>query len=74
MVGVESSLEPGTADVYRMHVEHYIIPRLGSEPIRELTPPKLTRFYSDLRKSGGKRGPAARAPNREEHPRHRRPR
>ena len=56
MVGVELSLEPGTVDVYRMHIDNYIVPRIGSEPIRDLTPPRLTRFYSELRKSGGKRG------------------
>ena len=49
-------LSPTTAALYRTIVDTYIVPRIGGEKLKAVTPAMLTRLYADLLASGGKGG------------------
>jgi integrase len=54
--GVELELSPTTAALYRTIVRNYVVPRIGTERLRSVTPAMLTRFYGDLSTGGGHGG------------------
>ncbi|WP_395690096.1 tyrosine-type recombinase/integrase [Nocardioides sp.] len=49
-------VKPKTKASYAYNVDHYIVPRIGGLMIQDLRPVTLTRFYSDLRATGGRDG------------------
>lgn len=53
---VEDRVRPSTYESYRLHVESYIIPRIGGIKIQALKPDQLNGIYRDLRKHGGRHG------------------
>lgn len=54
--GVELELAPTTFALYRTMVTIYIVPHIGSEPLRGVNPAMLTRLYRDLLAGGGRGG------------------
>ena len=46
---IRSSLRPLTFESYEGNVRNHIVPRLGSVPLQQLTPPMLNSMYSELR-------------------------
>ena len=53
-------LAPSTVASYRKSVRLHIDPYLGTEPLAQLAPAKLTELYRDLEKSGRAASPACR--------------
>lgn len=53
---VQVKLRPSTWASYRLNVEHYIAPALGTIPLQNLTAAKLNAFYADLLRNGRTRG------------------
>ena len=49
-------LSPNTALGYRSKIDQYLLPALGSLPLRRLTTHRLDEFYRALRERGGKGG------------------
>ncbi len=49
---VRVKVRPSTWASYRLNVERYVIPRLGSVPLQILTPAGLNAFYADLLTGG----------------------
>jgi integrase len=49
-------LQATTAHRYQWIIEHYIVPELGSIPLRALCTEHLDRFYADLLATGGRDG------------------
>jgi integrase len=49
---VKASLRPSTYAGYIEKLESYVLPRLGSLRLGEITPDKLNRLYGELRASG----------------------
>ena len=45
---VRASLRPLTFDSYAGNVRNHIVPRLGSVPLQQLTPPMFNSMYSEL--------------------------
>jgi integrase len=45
-------VRPTTAVSYRLHVERYIVPRLGAERLQHLTPAMVKGLYAALQKTG----------------------
>lgn len=60
---LEGTVRPTTLASYTAHVNHYIIPRLGSIPLRRLDPTTIQSMYADLRKNGRVKTPGPLAPN-----------
>lgn len=54
--GVRGEYAPGAYDAARLHVERYIIPRLGAVRLSELTTPIVKAFYADVAEHGRIRG------------------
>lgn len=48
----ETRVRPTTMVSYRLHIDKYIVPRLGAERLQQLTPSMIDRLYSDLLKAG----------------------
>lgn len=48
--------KPTTMAGYRTNVDAYIVPRLGGEQLRHLTPPKINAMYADLLARGSRAG------------------
>ncbi len=48
----ETRVRPTTLVSYRLHVEEYIVPRIGAERLQQLTPSMIDRLYSELLKTG----------------------
>ena len=46
-------VRPTTLVSYRLHVDKYIVPRIGGERLQQLTPVMVDRLYSTLSKEGG---------------------
>jgi integrase len=46
----------GTFDSYRLHVDHYIRPRIGDVPLQALTGNQIKGLYGKLREDGAERG------------------
>ncbi|MBN1631073.1 MAG: site-specific integrase [Thermoleophilia bacterium] len=46
-------VRPTTLVSYRLHVDRYIVPRIGAERLQQLTPAMVDRLYSTLSKKGG---------------------
>lgn len=53
---IEGSIRPTTFDGYARHVRVYVVPRLGRTQLQQLTPDRISAFYRDLTKAGGKVG------------------
>ena len=49
---VKVKVRPSTYSSYRLNLERYVIPRLGSVPLQNLTPAGLNAFYADLLAGG----------------------
>lgn len=49
-------LRASTLAHYRLHVEQYIIPAIGSKRLRDLRPQHLRKLYGDLADRGGRYG------------------
>lgn len=45
-----------TYESYRLHVESYLVPRIGGVKIQALKPDHLNKVYRELRKHGGRNG------------------
>jgi integrase len=56
LADVELDLSPTTASLYRTIVRAYVLPRIGAEKLKAVTPVMLTRLYADLLASGGRGG------------------
>ena len=52
LVGMKNSLKPTTYASYEMHCIKYIIPRLGSIPLRRLTTTQINAAYDQMRETG----------------------
>lgn len=50
--GQRAHLKPSTWQSYRLYVDSYIIPRLGSLALQEVTPSGLDAFYAELLQTG----------------------
>jgi integrase len=48
------SLKPSTEASYRVNLDSYLIPCLGSIPLANLRPSHVQKFYADLRREGRK--------------------
>jgi len=48
-----SQVRPTTLVSYKLHVDKYIVPRIGAERLQQLTPTMVDRLYSTLQKEGG---------------------
>ncbi len=55
-------IEANTWEIEATQVNAYIVPRLGSRPLQDLTPTELERLYADLRSNGQRRSPGGLAP------------
>ena len=53
---VETQVKPSTARAYQMYCEAYIVPRLGSMRLQDLSPEAIEAFYCDLLANGRIRG------------------
>lgn len=49
---------PNTANLYRVIVGAYIVPRIGAVELQKLRPAHLDKMYADLLAGGGRRGKA----------------
>ena len=58
----QERIEANTWEVEAVQVRAYILPRLGSRPLQDLTVAELEHFYAELRSSGRRRGPGGLAP------------
>lgn len=56
MPEVEDNVRPSTYESYRLHVESYIVPRIGSVRLQDLRPDHLNGLYRELRNKGGRGG------------------
>jgi len=56
LAGVRGEYAPGAYDAAKLHVERYIIPRLGAVRLSELTTPIVKAFYADVAETGRMRG------------------
>lgn len=54
--GVEMELSATTSALYRTIVGAYIVPAIGGERLKAITPAMLTRLYADLQRAGGRGG------------------
>jgi integrase len=52
----ERHCAPKTVERYRQLADSYLLPKLGSVPLRDLSALTLERLYNQLRESGGKNG------------------
>jgi integrase len=50
------TVSAATWDAYRRDVERYVVPRLGTVPLQQLTPAHLDTLYDDLEREGGRGG------------------
>ena len=50
--GQRTHLKPGTWQSYKTNVDAYIIPKLGTLTLQEITPAALAAFYADLQRNG----------------------
>jgi integrase len=53
---VRERVRPSTYESYRLHVDSYLVPRIGGLKIQTLKPDHLNRAYRELRKQGGRNG------------------
>jgi integrase len=51
-----AEVKPRTLDGYRWLIERYVMPNLGKARLQSVRPATITRFYLQLRESGGKNG------------------
>jgi len=51
---VREQVRPSTYESYRLHVENYLVPRIGGLKIQTLKPDHLNKAYRELRKHGGR--------------------
>jgi integrase len=49
-------LRPSTLSIYRVQVQAYVVPRIGSVLLQRLTPEILKTLYAELERGGGKKG------------------
>lgn len=49
-------LRPGSHDTCAIHVNRYIVPRLGDLRLQALSPRRITQFYGELARNGRLRG------------------
>ena len=49
-----STLKPNILEAYRKDVQNHIMPRLGREKLKNITPPMLDTMFSDIRKNGNR--------------------
>jgi integrase len=52
VAGMKGSVKPTTFASYEMHCMKYLIPRLGSIPLRRLTTATINTAYQEMRESG----------------------
>jgi integrase len=52
LVGIKGSLKPTTYSSYEMHVHKYLVPRLGSIPLKRLSTAAINLAYEEMRESG----------------------
>ncbi len=55
-------IEANTWEIEAVQVKAYIVPRLGSRPLQDLTPAEIEHFYAKLRSNGRRSGPGGLAP------------
>ena len=53
---VKERVRRSTYESYRLHVESYLVPRIGGVKIQALKPDHLNKVYRELRKHGGRNG------------------
>lgn len=51
--GYASQVKPTTHVSYKLHVDKYIVPRIGAERLQQLTPGMVAQLYTVLQKQGG---------------------
>jgi integrase len=51
--GYASQVKPSTHVSYTLHVNTYIVPRIGAERLQQLTPAMVAQLYAVLQKQGG---------------------
>jgi len=51
--GYASQVKPTTYVSYKLHVDKYIVPRIGAERLQQLTPMMVGQLYAVLQKQGG---------------------
>ena len=56
LAGVRSEYSPGAYDAAKLHVDRYIVPRLGAVRLAELTTPMVKAFNADVGEHGRIRG------------------
>lgn len=56
LAGVRGEYSPGAYDAAKLHVERYIVPRLGAVRLAELTTPMVKAFYAAVAEHGRIRG------------------
>lgn len=56
LVGMKAEYAPGSWDAARLHVESYIVPRIGDLPLRSLSTTRIKAMYADLLDNGRMRG------------------
>lgn len=56
LAGMRGEYAPGTFDAAKLHVESYLVPRIGHVPLQALTTPAVKALYAELRESGAVRG------------------
>jgi integrase len=59
---ISTTVRPTTAQLYRTTTKAYILPRLGTVKLADLTPAILNAFYADLLKTGKRQSPGGLAP------------
>ena len=52
LVGIKGSLKPTTYSSYEMHVHKYLVPRLGSIPLKRLSTGAINLAYEEMRENG----------------------
>ncbi len=52
---IEATIRPATLLVYRVHVEHYIVPRIGHCRLQRLSPGAIGAMYAQLMSGDGSR-------------------
>lgn len=57
-----ASVRPSTLEGYRLLIESYIKPKIGSTPLQRLSPGALNALYSDLLESGRRNRPGGLSP------------
>ncbi len=50
----ESRVKPSTSDSYRRNLNLHVLPQLGSQQLRQITPTMLNRLYADLLANGNR--------------------